>query len=75
LEDELALTHNKEIILGNGAILRQLPQGSQVLPKVQADNIWQWSKINPMDGLTGNIPTANITTNNMGTNYYYGSLI
>lgn len=75
LEDELALTHNKEIILGNGAILRQLPQGSQVLPKVQADNIWQWSKINPMDGLTGNIPTANVTTNNMGTNYYYGSLI
>lgn len=77
LEDELALTHNKEIILSNGAVLRQLPKGSQVLPKDQAENIWKWSKIDPFKDLCdslnskGNINSVNST----GNNFYYDSLI
>ena len=77
LEDELALTHDKEIILGNGAVLRQLPQGSQVLPKIQADNIWKWSKIDPLKDMGKGIgATASVNTiNNTGNNFYYDSLI
>ena len=77
LEDELALTHDKEIILGNGTVLRQLPQGSQVLPKIQADNIWKWSKIDPLKDMGKGIgATASVNTiNNTGNNFYYDSLI
>ena len=77
LNDELALTHDKEIILGNGAVLRQLPQGSQVLPKIQADNIWKWSKIDPLKDMGKGIgATASVNTiNNTGNNFYYDSLI
>ena len=77
LEDELALTHDKEIILGNGAVLRQLPQGSQVLPKIQADNIWKWSKIDPLKDMGKGIgATASVNTiNNTGNNFYYDALI
>lgn len=77
LEDELALTHDKEIVLGNGAVLRQLPQGSQVLPKIQADNIWKWSKIDPLKDMGKGIgATASVNTiNNTGNNFYYDSLI
>lgn len=75
LKNELALTHDDEIILGNGAVLRQLPKGSQVLPKLQSDNIWKWSQIDPTKANTSVPNVSNVSSVNSGGNYYYDALI
>ena len=47
-KDELNWTHEGEIIRrSDGAILRQLPQGTQVVPKLASENLMRWAQINP----------------------------
>ena len=43
-KDELNWTHSGEIIRrSDGAILRQLPQGTQVVPKLESENLMKWA--------------------------------
>lgn len=47
--DELNWTHQGEIIRrSDGAILRQLPAGTQVVPKIESENLLKWAQINPL---------------------------
>jgi len=44
LQDELAWTHQGEIIRrSDGAILRQLPAGTQVIPQAASENLLKWA--------------------------------
>lgn len=46
--DELNWTHSGEIIrMSDGAILRQLPQGTQVIPKLESQNLMRWAQLDP----------------------------
>jgi hypothetical protein len=43
-QDELNWTHDGEIIrMADGAILRQLPQGTQVIPRLESQNLMKWA--------------------------------
>lgn len=72
-------THEGEIIRrSDGAILRNLPQGSQVIPANLSENLMKWGAISP-DNI-GNILTSGLSavnTNSSSTvvNNSYGSLL
>lgn len=75
LEDELNFTHEGEIIRrSDGAILRQLPQGTQVIPKEQSQNLLKWADMTPdfLKNKLEDISTANMS---VGVTNHYDSLI
>ena len=78
LTDELAWTHEGEIIRrSDGAILRQLPAGTQVIPKVESENLLKWAQIDPFkelkEGFKGSSQITN--TSNNAPVFYYDSVI
>lgn len=74
LEDELNFTHEGEIIRrSDGAILRQLPAGTQVIPKAQSENLMKWADISP-DFLKQSLGSVQ-PINNVGVTNHYDSLI
>lgn len=75
LEDELNFTHEGEIIRrSDGAILRQLPQGTQVIPKEQSQNLLKWADMTPdfLKNKLEDIPASNMS---VGVTNHYDSLI
>lgn len=47
-KNELNWTHEGEIIrTRDGAILRQLPKGTQVIPRIESENLMRWANIDP----------------------------
>lgn len=63
-KEELNWTHEGEIIRrSDGAILRQLPAGTQVVPQLQSENLMKWAQTNPSKFMN-NMPTINSVTNN-----------
>lgn len=71
--DELNWTHQGEIIRrSDGAILRQLPAGTQVVPKVESANLMKWGTIDPnkffADALKS-MGTQNNVSNQIVNNY------
>ena len=78
LGDELAWTHQGEIIRrSDGAILRQLPAGTQVIPKVASENLLKWAQIDPFKELKEGFTNASsiTNTNNGAPIFYYDSII
>ena len=74
LEDELNFTHEGEIIRrSDGAILRQLPAGTQVIPRAQSENLMKWADISP-DFLKQTLGSVQ-PINNVGVTNHYDSLI
>lgn len=74
--DEFNWTHQGEIIRrSDGAILRQLPAGTQVLPQDLSENLMKWGAIDPSKLFTTSAP-QNLTSNSSQvTTNYYDSLI
>lgn len=75
LSNELNFTHEGEIIRrSDGAILRQLPQGTQVIPRAQSENLLKWADMTPdfLKNAIENIQPANMS---MGVTNHYDSLI
>lgn len=75
LSDELAWTHEGEIIRrSDGAILRQLPAGTQVIPKIASENLLKWAQIDPFkslkDGMAASGQVTNMSNNNAPVIYY-----
>ena len=73
LDDELNFTHEGEIIRrSDGAILRQLPAGTQVIPKAQSENLMKWADISPnsLRSLGDIQPVSNV-----GVTNHYDALI
>jgi len=61
--NELNWTHQGEIIRrSDGAILRQLPAGTQVIPKVESENLIKWAKINPLQ-MFSDLQTPSVVQN------------
>lgn len=61
-KDELAYTHDDEIMVTpDGGLYRQLDKGTMVIPKLNSDNIWNWSKHDPRE-IFGQSPIANVNT-------------
>lgn len=73
-KDELSWTHQGEIIRrSDGAILRQLPAGTQVVPKIESANLMKWGAIDPnkffADALRSMSASSNVSTNTVVNNY------
>lgn len=78
LKDELAFTHEGEIIRrSDGAILRQLPAGTQVIPKAASENLLKWAQIDPFKELKEGFKNSSQITNtsNNAPVFYYDSII
>lgn len=77
-KDELDWTHEGEIIRrSDGAILRQLPAGTQVVPKIASENLIKWGQINPNEWAANIAKSLGSVSNNQNqsTNVYYDSVI
>lgn len=78
-QDEFNWTHAGEIIRrSDGAILRQLPKGTQVIPKIESANLIKWAQIDPFkelkEGMT-NMQTINNGGSSQQVNYYFDALV
>ena len=76
--DEINWTHEGEIIrMSDGAILRQLPQGTQVIPKLESQNLMKWAQMDPSKWIHDGINTNVIKNNESGGNItvHYDSLL
>jgi hypothetical protein len=77
-KNELNWTHEGEIIRrSDGAILRQLPAGTQVVPKIASENLMKWGQINPNEWAANIAKSLGSVSNSQSqsTNVYYDSVI